>query len=159
MAVEVSGRGQTFAVCVTPQSTDLTATQFAALLWVDVCCLQETPEFSSEANIISENCISGDRIRLLGAPEDSDFEVTYFYDSTCAGQTTLRNLGLAGSSAAYAVRKQYSDASSTTTPTTVYARVIFSGFTDSGVGIDDVQTHVVNGSVVQGPLFVGPAPV
>lgn len=160
MAEKTFGRGQTFEVCVTPQNTDLSPIQFASLDYVDVCCLQETPEFSSAANIISENCISGERIRGVGADEDSDFEVTWFYDSACAGQDNLRNFGLAKTSQAYAVRKVYSDGvSSVTTPTTVYARVIFSGYTDSGIGIDDVQTQTVSGSVVQGPVTVKPAPV
>ena len=160
MANKTGGRGQTFQVCVAPQNTELTQIQFAALTYIDVCCLQETPEMASEANMISENCISGEKIRLVGADEDSDFEVTWFYDSACVGQNTLRGFGLAKTRTAYAVRKVYADGvSGTTTPTTIYARVIFSGYTDAGIGIDDVQTQSVSGSIVQGPVFVGPAPV
>ena len=160
MADKTGGRGQTFQVCVTPQNTQLTQIQFAALTYIDVCCLQETPEFAAEANIVSENCISGEKIRLVGADEDSDFEVTWFYDSACVGQNTLRGFGLAKTRTAYAVRKVYADGvSGTTTPTTIYARVIFSGYTDAGIGIDDVQTQSVSGSIVQGPVFVGPASV
>lgn len=160
MADKTFGRGQTFQVCITPQTEDLTLTDFAGLVYVDVCCLQETPEFSSEANIISENCISGEKIRGVGADDDSDFEVTFFYDNACVGQDNLRTLGLAKSSLSYAVRKVYNDGVPTvSTPTTVYARVIFSGFVDAGIGIDDVQTQTVSGSVVQGPLFVKPAPI
>lgn len=160
MAVINSGRGQTFQVCVTPQNADLNASAFAGLTYVDVCCLSETPEFAAEANIISENCISGDKIRLVGADEDSDFEVSWYYDSACTGQGSLRTLGLAKSSNAYAVRKVYNDGVATvTTPTTLYARVIFSGYTNAGIGIDDVQTESVTGSIVQGPLFVAPAPI
>lgn len=160
MADKTFGRGQAFQVCTTAQNSVLDATQFGALTYVPVCCLQETPEMSSEANIISENCISGERIRGVGADEDSDFEVTWFYDSACAGQDSLRTFGLAKSSSTYAVRKVYADGvAGTTTPTYVYARVIFSGYTDSGIGIDDVQTQGVMGSVVQGPLTVKPAPV
>lgn len=159
MADKTFLRGQQFQVCVTPQNTDLTPVQFAALDYVDVCCLQETPEFSAEANIITENCISGERIIGVGADDGTDFDVTYFYDSACAGQTNLRDIGLARTSVAYAVRKIYANGTPTTTPTTVYARVIFSGFTDNGGGIDDVQTHTVSGSVVQGPIFVNPAPI
>lgn len=154
------GRGQLFQVCTTPQSAELTPAQFAALTYVDVCCLESTPEFASEANIISENCISGERIRGVGAPADSDFEVTWYYDADCAGQTALRALGLAGSSETYAVRKVFADGrSGVRTPTTVYARVIFSGYTNSGIGIDDVQPETVSGSLVQGPIVVRPAAV
>ena len=159
MADKTFLRGQQFQVCVTPQNEDLTPVQFAALDYVDVCCLQETPEFSSEANIITENCISGERIVGVGADDGTDFEISYFYDSACTGQDELRTLGLAKSSTSYAVRKIYADATSTTTPTTVYARVMFSGFTDNGGGIDDVQSHTVSGSVLQGPVFVEPTAI
>ena len=160
MANKTQGRGQTFQVCVAPQKAELTQIQFAALTYIDVCCLQETPEMASEANMISENCISGEKIRLVGADEDSDFEVTWFYDSECVGQNTLRGFGLAKTSTAYAVRKVYADGvSGMIRPTTIYARVIFSGYTDAGIGIDDVQTQSVSGSIVQGPVFVGPAPL
>lgn len=160
MATKTFGRGQDFQVCVTPQNTVIDAAGFAALTYVSVCCLQETPEFSSEANIISENCISGERIRGVGADADADFEVTWFYDNECAGQDNLRTFGLAKASTAYAVRKVYADAvAGVTTPTYVYGRVIFSGYTDSGIGIDDVQTQTVMGSVIQGPLTVKPAAV
>lgn len=160
MAEKSFGRGQAFQVCVTAQPNELSAMQFGALNYVDVCCLQETPELSSTANIISESCISGERIRGVGADEDSDFEVTWFYDSACTGQDSLRTYGLAKSSAVYAVRKAYSDGvSGVTTPTYIYARVIFTGYTDSGIGIDDVQTQTVTGTVVQGPLTVKPASI
>jgi len=160
LAEKTFGRGQTFEVCVTPQNEDLSPSEFAALTYGNVCCLQETPEFSSAANIISESCISGERIRGVGADEDSDFEVTWFYDKACLGQDTLRGFGNAKSSTAYAVRKVYADAvAGVTTPTYVYARVIFSGYTDSGIGIDDVQTQMVMGSVIQGPVTVKPVAV
>lgn len=160
MTEKTFGRGQQFQVCVTAQTGDLDAAGFGALTYVDVCCLQETPELSSEANIISENCISGERIRGVGADNDTDFEVTWFYDNACTGQDNLRTFGLAKSSVTYAVRKAYADGvAGVTTPTYVYARVIFSGYMDSGIGIDDVQTQGVMGSIVQGPITVKPAAV
>lgn len=160
MADKTFGRGQKFEVCITPQTDDLTQSEFEALTYIPICCLQETPELSSSANIISENCISGERIRGVGADEDSDFELTWFYDKDCVGQDEVRDFGLAKSSTAYAVRKIYADGvTGVTTPSYAYARVIFSGYTDNGIGIDDVQTQTVMGSVVQGPLFVKPEPV
>lgn len=160
MADKTFGRGQQFQVCTTAQNDELDASEFGALTYVDVCCIQETPELSSEANIIAENCISGERIRGVGADTDTDFEVTWFYDNACTGQDNLRTFGLAKSSTAYAVRKVYADGvSGVTTPTYVYARVIFSGYKDSGIGIDDVQTQGVMGTVVQGPLVVKTAAI
>lgn len=160
MASKTFGKGQLFQVCVTPQSADLNAAAFAMLTYVDVCCLDETPEFSSESNIISETCISGERIRGVGSAEDSDFTVSWYYDSGCAGQDALRGLGQAGTGLTYAMRKVYADgASGVTTPTTIYVRGIISGYTNSGIGIDDVQSESVTGSIVQGPLVVKPAAV
>lgn len=160
MAQKTFGKGQSFQVCTTPQDSDLSAVQFAALTYIDVCCLDETPEFSSESNIISETCISGERIRGVGAPDDSDFTASWYYDSACAGQDSLRSFGLASNGSVYAVRKVYADAvPSVSKATTVYARVIFSGYTNAGIGIDDVQSESVSGSIVQGPVVVKPAPV
>lgn len=158
MANKTFGKGQLFQVCTTPQNADLTPVEFASLTYVDVCCLDETPEFASESNIISETCISGERIRGVGASEDSDFTASWYYDSACAGQDSLRGFGQAGTGLTYAVRKVYADAVPTvSTATTVYARVIFAGYTNAGIGIDDVQSESVTGSVVQGPIIVKPA--
>lgn len=160
MAAKTFGKGQTFGICVTAQTDDLTPIQFAALTYIDVCCLDETPEMASEANIISETCISGERIRGVGAPTDSDFTLSWYYDSACVGQNNARGFGQAADGKIYAVRKVYADGvSGVTTPTTVYARVIFSGYTNGGIGIDDVQGESVTGSIVQGPIVVKPAAV
>lgn len=160
MANKVPGRGQLFQVCTTPQNSDLNASQFAALTYVDTCCLVDTPEMGAEVNWISESCISGERIRLPGSDQDSDFEVVWYYDADCVGQDNLRTFGLAKSANAYAVRKVYDDGvSGVSTPTTVYGRVVFGGYVVSGIGIDDVQTESVSGSLVQGPLTVKPAPI
>lgn len=152
-------KGQTFAVSDVPQTGDLTPTQFAALTYEEVCCMQEMPEFSQEANILTANCISGERFTGVGADEGSDFEATYFYVAECEGQDVIREMGQAKSSTYYAVRKTYADGTATTTPTTVYALVLFSGFTDGGGGIEDEQTHTVMGTIQQGPVIVKPAPV
>lgn len=160
MASKTFGKGQTVGVCVTPQNADLTPIQFAALVYEEVCCLDETPELASESNIISETCISGERIRGVGAAEDSDFTLSWYYDSACEGQDDVRAMGQAGTDQVYAIRKVYADGvAGVTTPTTVYARVIFAGYTNAGIGIDDVQGESVTGSVVQGPVVVKPAPV
>lgn len=150
-------RGQQFQICTTPQPSDLTAVQFAALTYVDICCLQETPDFSVEANILTENCIDGRRLVGVGADEASEMEVSFFYMADCPGQDALRALAMAKTNVPYAIRKVYSDGvPGVSTPTTVYARVIISGFTDNGGSLEDFQTHTVGGSVVQDPIFVKP---
>ena len=154
-------KGQTFAVCNVAQTGDLTPVQFAALVYEEVCCMQEMPEFSQEANILTANCISGERFTGIGADEGTDFTASYFYVADCDGQDDIRALAQSvTSNQYYAVRKQYADGvAGVTTPTTVYALVLFSGFTDGGGGIEDEQTHTVTGTIQQGPVIVKPAPV
>lgn len=160
MAVNIGGLGQEFEICTTPQPADLTPTSFAGLTYIPVCCLEEGVEMSFASNIVAATCMSGQRVRLVGAPEDSDFEVTFMTDNTCTGQETIRNFGLAQSNSIYAMRKVMNDGvAGTTTPTTIYARGIFSGYTHNGVGVDDVQTETVTGSIIQGPIYVEAAPI
>lgn len=160
MANGVQNRGAKFQICTTAQPNDLTANAFAALTYEDVCCVQELPEFSVEANLLSENCISGERITGVGADEATDFEVTAFYMADCEGQEDLRDIAMAKDGQAYAVRKVYSDGvSGVSTATTVYARVIWTGFSDGGGGIDDFVIHTFSGAVQQDPIFVSPAAV
>lgn len=152
----VQNRGAKFEICTTPQPTDLNEAAFKVLSFVDVCCVSELPEFSVEANLLTENCIDGTRLQGVGADESTDFEVSVFYMADCAGQGSLRTIAMAKDGQAYAVRKIYSDGSPTKTPTTVYARVIFTGFNDGGGGIDDFVTHTFSGAVQQDPIFVAP---
>lgn len=160
MANAVGNRGTVVSICATAQDTDLTATQFAALDYVEICCTEEVPEFSSESNMQTGNCISGERLSWVGADAESDFEVVYYYQSSCVGQATLRGLALAKSDRAYAVKKVLNDGvAGVTAPTTSYARVILGGFSDGGGGIDDAVMHTVSGSIIQGPVFVAPAPI
>lgn len=155
----VQNRGAKFEICITPQPTDLTEAAFAALAYVDVCCVSELPEFSVEANLLTENCIDGTRLQGVGADEATDFEVSVFYMANCAGQGNLRTIAMAKDGQAYAVRKVYSDGNASQTATTVYARVIFTGFNDGGGGIDEFVTHTFSGAVQQDPVFVAPAPI
>lgn len=160
MSNGVQNRNAEFEISITPSQSDLTESQFAALTYAPVCCLSELPEFSSEAELISANCIDGTKLRGLGADSDSDFTLSVFYQSDCEGQDELRDLAEAKDGISYAVRKVYSDGvTGVTTPTTVYARVIWTGFNDGGGGIEDFVTHTFTGAVVQGPLFVKPGPV
>lgn len=154
-------KGQTFAVCKVAQTGTLTPVQFAALVYEDVCCMQEMPEFSQEANILTANCISGERFTGVGADEGTDFTASYFYVADCEGQDDIRELAQTVTSTNYyAVRKQYADGvAGTKTPTTVYALVLFSGFTDGGGGIEDEQVHTVTGTIQQGPVIVKPTTV
>lgn len=156
----VQNRNAAFEICLTPQPDDLTEVQFSALTYVDVCCLSELPEFASEAEMISANCIDGTKLVGVGADSDTDFTLSVFYMEDCEGQDELRDMALAKDGVAYAVRKVYSDGVATvSTPTTVYARVVWTGFNDGGGGIDDFVTHTFTGAIRQGPVFVKTAAI
>lgn len=156
----VQNRNAAFEICLTPQASDLTDNQFDQLTYVDVCCLSELPEFGSEAELISANCIDGTKLVGVGADSDADFTLSVFYMSDCEGQDELRDMALAKDGVAYAVRKVYSDGvTGTTSPTTVYARVVWTGFNDGGGGIDDFVTHTFTGAIRQGPVFVKAAAI
>ena len=160
MANAVGNRGTVVSICATAQQPTLTAAQFAALTYVEICCTEEVPEFSSEANMVTSNCISGERLSWAGADAESDLEIVYYYQSSCVGQATLRGLALAKNGQSYAVKKVLNDGvAGTTTPTTSYALVVLGGFSDGGGGIDDAVMHTVSGSLIQGPVFVAPTPI
>lgn len=156
----VSFRDFKFGVCTTEQPSDLNAVGFGGLTYVDVCCLAEVPEFSSQLNVITENCIDGSRLTALGADEPADGELTVFYVDNCLGQEELRDMALAKDGKIYAVQKLYSDGvSGVTTPTVEYARVMFTGFTSGSGGIEDFVQHTFSFTIQQGPLLVEPASI
>lgn len=142
-----------------PQNADLTAVQFAALTYVEICCVSELPEFGQETEWLSEHCISGEEIVGIGAGTGMEIDIPYFYMSGCAGQSFLRTQGLSPTLNAYAIRKVYPDATSPATPTTVYSRVRIGAWNDGGGGVDDFITHTASAKIVQNPVFVAPAPI
>lgn len=143
-----------------PQNTDLTAIQFAALTYVEICCVQELPELGGETEWLSEHCISGEEVVGIGANTGIEIDIPYFYQAGCAGQTFLRTQGLAPSLSAYAIRKVYPDGvAGTTTPTTVYSRIRIGAWNDGGGGVDDFITHTASAKIVQTPIFVAPGPI
>lgn len=140
-----------------PQNEDLTASEFEALVYIDICCASELPEFGRETEFLSEHCISGEEVIGVGAATGMETEVSYFYRSDCAGQNFLRNNE--GGIDAYAVRKVYPDATPTTTATTVYTRVRLGGWNDGGGGVDDFVTHTSSWKIAQDPILVAPEPI
>lgn len=157
----VQNKGIQLQISVTaPKNTDLTAVEFAALTYIDICCPSELPEFGNETEFLSEHCISGEEIIGIGAGTGMETEVAYFYRATCAGQTFLRTQAGAASLNAYAVRKIYPDAvAGATTPTTVYSRVMIGSWNDGGGGVDDFVTHTSGWKIAQAPILVAPGPV
>ena len=141
-----------------PQNEDLTATEFAALTYVDICCPQSLPEFGQETEFLSEHCISGEEITGVGVSTGMETEVPYFYQADCAGQTFLREN--VGGHNAYAMRKVYPDGvAGVTTATTIYTRVKIGGWSDGGGDVDGFHTFTSSLKMAQDPVFVAPAAV
>ena len=155
MAVQV--KETTLSICVTASNSDLDAAGFAALTYIEICCPQTLPEFGSETNFLSEHCISGEELTGVGVSSGMETEIPYFYQDACAGQAFLRNN--VGGMDSYAIRKVYPDATTTTTATTIYARVKIGGWTDGGGDVDGFHTHTSSLKLSQDPVFVAPAAV
>ncbi len=142
-----------------PQNNDLTASEFAALTYVPICCASELPEFGNETEFLSEHCISGEEIIGVGASTGMETEVSYFYRASCQGQQFLRENSVSGSTDmlnAYAVRKVYPDGTDDATPSTIYSRVMIGAWSDGGGGVGDFVTHTSSWKMAQDPVFVEP---
>src|SRR5690606_39147449 len=152
-------KGSTVWISLTPENEDLTQSEFEAIAWVPVCCPATSPSFSEEAEIVSEHCISGEEVSAVGASTGAETELSVFYQHDCEGQDIVRNAF--GGSSAYAMMKDYGDSPnpSTTTSTVIYTRVLVTGWTDGGEGVNDFITHDFNLKIVQPPILVKPEPI
>ena len=152
-------KGMTVEVCVTPQPNDLTQLEFEALGYIEVCCPQNAPSFSEEAEIVEEFCISGEAVVGVGAASGSESEMTVFYNADCVGQDIIRNAF--GGSTILAFRKVYNDSPNpaTTTNTTIYARAMISSWAESGDSANDFITNSFTLKLVQPPILVKPTAI
>lgn len=156
MAIE--NKGTLLFVCETPQNTDLTAVQFAALVWDPICCLTDVPALGESFAAITAMCMDGTKLSGVGASEDSDFDISVFYESDCDGQDVIRDN--VGSNNNFAFKLTRSDGSATTTPTTIYVRAkLRAKSLGSNGGADEFTADTYTATISQGPLFVKPAAI
>lgn len=156
MAIE--NKGTRLYVCATPQNTDLTAAQFAALVWSEVCCLTDVPALGESYAAITAMCMDGTKLSGVGSAEDATFDASVFYQAGCAGQKTLRDN--TGSVDNYAFKLERADGTATQTPTTIYVRAKLTGKSlGSNGGADEFTADTYTQTISQGPLFVEPQPI
>lgn len=144
-------------ICITPQTADLTAVQFAALTYIDICCLSEVPELGTETEFLSEHCIDGTELTGIGAKTGMETEVSFFYTAGCEGQKFLRDNG--GKNTSYAVRLTYNDATATTTPTIIYAQVKIGGYVYGSADKDSFIPHTSSWKISQDPILFAPTTI
>lgn len=98
MANPFTNSGSTLGICVTPQNENLTATEFAALTYVDIANVGALGERGANTNIVNydtwntETTLKGKGITNAGDPQ---LEVAV--DNDDAGQIALKAAGLSRS--------------------------------------------------------------
>lgn len=150
---KVQVKGTATYVCAVPQPSTLTQAQFEALEWELICCTTNNPSFSQEAEVIEEFCVSGEAVVFTGAAAGAESEMSVMYDDDCEGQAILRG---AFEGQPLAFKKELSNGTLTTTPTTIYARALVTGFPDDDGEVNDIVVHSYNLKLVQPPIFVAP---
>lgn len=144
-------------ICITPQTADLTAVQFAALTYIDICCLSEVPELGTETEFLSEHCIDGTELTGIGAKTGMETECSFFYKAGCAGQKFL--LDEQGKNISYAIKLTYTDATPTTTPTIIYAKIKIGGYVFGSADKDSFIPHTSSWKISQDPILVAPSAI
>lgn len=153
MANAILTKGTRVFVSAVAQPDDLTQLEFEALTWVEVCCPTTAPAFASEAEVVSEFCISGKEQVATGASSGMETEMAVFYISDCEGQDIMRN---AYEGSARAFKKVYSDGTDTETGTTIYTRALVTSQPDGDAGVNEFVTHTYAMKIVQPPILVKP---
>ena len=146
-------KGTKVYVSSTPEPDDLTQSGFEALDWVLVCCPTTAPALAQEAEVVSEFCIDGTEQVALGAASGMEGEMAVFYISDCEGQDILYS---SFEGQPIAVKKEYSDGTATTTPTTLYSRLLITTRPDGEGDVNEFVTHTYGYKIVQPPILVKP---
>jgi hypothetical protein len=138
--------GGTFAICATPQASDLDAAAFAALTWIVVGKIGSVGEFGVEQPIVDYDTWAGNVLKGKGAKRPGDPEVEYARDELDAGQDALRVA--AGLSTAHAVRVIKQDG------TVFYSRALVAGPSMPQGRGEDADIESVTLGLVQIPIRV-----
>jgi hypothetical protein len=151
-------RSSTLAICTTPQASDLTASQYAALTWVPIGSIVTMPDFGVTDNIVSQDYVNTDvSQKRKGFRMASDTEIVVGRDHDDLGQDALR--AAAATRLNYAFRMQSSDGTPTLTPTTRYSRGIVGGPNFTGGGGEDFDNETFQLGLNQAPVIVEPTAI
>lgn len=138
--------GGSFAICATPQTTDLDAAGFAALTWILVGKIGSVGEFGVVQPIVDYDTWNGTTLKGKGSKRPGDPEVEYARDETDAGQDALRTA--AGLSTAHAVRVIKQDG------TIFYSRALVTQPSMPQGRGEDADIEVITLGLVQSPVRV-----
>lgn len=133
-----STAGSKIYICATAQPSELDATGFAALTWVEIKKIGKFPETGIETNIVTYDTVDTTvSIKSKGVSKSRDWTVEYARSLSDAGQDAVRTAAATDDNFAFKITRP--DGS------TVYNIGIVIGPTVSGIGPDDplVETVVI----------------
>lgn len=151
--------GGKFYICETPQSKDITKSEFEALTWVEITNIGQLPESGSNTNIVNYDTIDTKVTQKGKGVTDAGtgtLEVAFVGDD--AGQVALRKA--ANTNFNYATKRELTDApDSSHTNTIFYNRGLITGPTHSGGGVEDFVTETYTFANNQQEIVVAPAAI
>jgi len=157
MANKSTKKGSKVYVCATAQNSDLTATTYAALTWVQVGKVGNIGDFGSDSTINSYNTLDEpvqQKQKGVANAGDPQIEVASVGDDP--GQIILRTFGDPLNINNMAIKIERNDAPPGMTNTIFYSRGVVSGPLYPGGGSDDFDLERFTIGLNQLPIRVDP---
>ncbi|QND47661.1 hypothetical protein HB780_18465 [Rhizobium lusitanum] len=157
MANKSTKKGSKVYVCETAQNTDLTASAYAALTWVQVGKVGNIGDFGSDSTINNYNTLDEpvqQKQKGVSNAGDPELEVASIADD--AGQIILRTFGDPLNINNIAIKVERNDAPQGKTNTVFYSRGVVSGPLYPGGGSDDFDLEKFKIGLNQLPIRVDP---
>jgi hypothetical protein len=157
MANKSTKKGSKVYVCETAQNTDLTASAYAALTWVQVGKVGNIGDFGSDSTINNYNTLDEpvqQKQKGVSNAGDPELEVASIADDP--GQIILRTFGDPLNVNNMAVKIERNDAPQGKTNTVFYSRGVVSGPLYPGGGSDDFDLEKFKIGLNQLPIRVDP---
>jgi len=157
MANKSTKKGSKVYVCETAQNTDLTASTYAALTWVQVGKVGNIGDFGSDSTINNYNTLDEpvqQKQKGVSNAGDPELEVASIADDD--GQIILRTFGDPLNINNMAIKIERNDAPQGMTNTIFYSRGVVSGPLYPGGGSDDFDLEKFKIGLNQLPIRVDP---
>ncbi|UXM94646.1 hypothetical protein N5853_11135 [Bartonella sp. HY329] len=148
--------GSKFYICTTPQSKDLTQSEFEALTWLEVKNIGQLPESGSTTNIVNYDTIDTTVTQKAKGMTDAG-SGTLELALVSSDESYLALVKAARSNYNYAFKRELADApSATMTNTVLYNRGLITGPATSGAGVEDFVTATFTFGYNQQEIVVAP---
>ena len=157
MANKSTKKGSKVYVCETAQNSDLTASAYAALTWVQVGKVGNIGDFGSDSTINNYNTLDEpvqQKQKGVSNAGDPELEVASVADDD--GQVILRTFGDPLNVNNMAIKIERNDAPQGMTNTIFYSRGVVSGPLYPGGGSDDFDLEKFKIGLNQLPIRVDP---